>query len=47
MECELAAVGAVQDEAPPKESRMTMRPEPYQHLEDERIYAGLDELELK
>ena len=32
------------DEAPPPESRMTMRPEPYAHLEDERVYAGLDEL---
>jgi aryl-alcohol dehydrogenase-like predicted oxidoreductase len=32
------------DEAPPPGSRMTMRPEPYAHLEDERVYAGLDEL---
>jgi aryl-alcohol dehydrogenase-like predicted oxidoreductase len=32
------------DEAPPTGSRMTMRPEPYGHLEDERVYAGLDEL---
>ncbi len=32
------------DEAPPTGSRMTMRPEPYRHLEDERVYAGLDEL---
>lgn len=27
---------------PPAGSRMTMRPEPYRHLDDERIYAGLD-----
>ena len=26
---------------PPPGSRMTMRPEPYRHLEDERTYAGL------
>jgi aryl-alcohol dehydrogenase-like predicted oxidoreductase len=32
------------DEAPPKGSRMTMRPEPYRHLEDEGVYAGLDKL---
>jgi aryl-alcohol dehydrogenase-like predicted oxidoreductase len=32
------------DEAPPTGSRMTMRPEPYRHLDDERIYAGLEEL---
>jgi aryl-alcohol dehydrogenase-like predicted oxidoreductase len=32
------------DEPPPTGSRMTMRPEPYRHLEDERVYAGLDEL---
>jgi aryl-alcohol dehydrogenase-like predicted oxidoreductase len=32
------------DEAPPDGSRMTMRPEPYRHLEDERVYAGLGEL---
>jgi len=31
-------------EAPPTGSRMTMRPEPSAHLEDERVYAGLDEL---
>ena len=28
----------------PAGSRMTMRPEPYLHLDDDRIYAGLDEL---
>jgi aryl-alcohol dehydrogenase-like predicted oxidoreductase len=33
------------DEAPPAGSRMTMRPEPYLHLEDDRIYAGLEELQ--
>jgi aryl-alcohol dehydrogenase-like predicted oxidoreductase len=33
------------DEAPPAGSRMTMRPEPYRHLEDDRIYAGLEELQ--
>jgi aryl-alcohol dehydrogenase-like predicted oxidoreductase len=32
------------DETPPTGSRMTMRPEPYRHLEDERVYAGLDKL---
>ena len=32
------------DEAPPTGSRMTMRPEPYAHLENERVYAGLDKL---
>jgi aryl-alcohol dehydrogenase-like predicted oxidoreductase len=30
---------------PPPGSRMTMRPEPYRHLDDERIYRGLDALE--
>jgi aryl-alcohol dehydrogenase-like predicted oxidoreductase len=30
--------------APPLGSRMTMRPEPYRHLEDDRIYDGLDRL---
>jgi aryl-alcohol dehydrogenase-like predicted oxidoreductase len=33
------------DEAPPTGSRMTMRPEPYRHLEDDRVYAGLEQLE--
>jgi aryl-alcohol dehydrogenase-like predicted oxidoreductase len=32
------------DQAPPTGSRMTMRPEPYRHLEDERVYVGLDQL---
>jgi aryl-alcohol dehydrogenase-like predicted oxidoreductase len=32
------------DAAPPAGSRMTMRPDPYRHFEDERVYAGLDEL---
>jgi aryl-alcohol dehydrogenase-like predicted oxidoreductase len=32
------------DEAPPDGSRMTMRPEPYRHLETGRIYDGLDAL---
>jgi aryl-alcohol dehydrogenase-like predicted oxidoreductase len=32
-------------EEPPAGSRMTMRPEPYRHLEDERIYDGLEALE--
>ena len=32
------------DEAPPDGSRMTMRPEPYRHLESERVYDGLDAL---
>jgi aryl-alcohol dehydrogenase-like predicted oxidoreductase len=30
---------------PPPGSRMTMRPEPYRHLDDERVYDGLEELE--
>jgi aryl-alcohol dehydrogenase-like predicted oxidoreductase len=33
------------EEAPPKGSRMTMRPEPYRHLEDDRVYDGLEALE--
>jgi aryl-alcohol dehydrogenase-like predicted oxidoreductase len=32
------------DEAPPDGSRMTKRPEPYRHLENERVYDGLDVL---
>jgi 1-deoxyxylulose-5-phosphate synthase len=32
------------NEPPPPGSRMTMRPEPYLHLDDERVYAGLDAL---
>ncbi|MGZ4354990.1 MAG: aldo/keto reductase, partial [Gaiellaceae bacterium] len=31
-------------EPPPGGSRMTLRPEPYLHLDDERVYAGLDRL---
>ena len=32
-------------EAPPLGSRMTLRPEPYLHLDDEAVYDGLDRLE--
>jgi aryl-alcohol dehydrogenase-like predicted oxidoreductase len=32
-------------EAAPPGSRMTMRPEPYRHLEVDRVYGGLDALE--
>ena len=32
-------------EAAPAGSRMTQRPDPYLHLDDERVYRGLDELE--
>ena len=32
------------DRPPPPGSRMTMRPEPYRHLDDERVYDGLDAL---
>jgi aryl-alcohol dehydrogenase-like predicted oxidoreductase len=31
-------------EAPPEGSRMTMRPEPYRHLEDDRVYDALEAL---
>jgi aryl-alcohol dehydrogenase-like predicted oxidoreductase len=31
-------------EEPPAGSRMTMRPEPYRHLETDRVYDGLDAL---
>jgi aryl-alcohol dehydrogenase-like predicted oxidoreductase len=31
-------------EVPPTGSRMTMRPEPYRHLENERVYDGLEAL---
>ena len=31
-------------EAAPPGSRMTMRPEPYRHLDDERVYVALEEL---
>src|SRR5579884_2202414 len=30
---------------PPPGSRMTLRPEPYEHLRDERVYDALEELE--
>jgi aryl-alcohol dehydrogenase-like predicted oxidoreductase len=33
------------DETPPAGSRMTMRPEPYLHLDDDRVYAALEALE--
>jgi aryl-alcohol dehydrogenase-like predicted oxidoreductase len=33
------------NEAAPAGSRMTMRPEPYLHLQDERVYEALDGLE--
>ena len=33
------------DQEPPTGSRMTMRPEPYRHLETERVFDGLDALE--
>ena len=32
------------DQAPPGGSRMTMRPEPYLHLQDEAVYDGLERL---
>jgi aryl-alcohol dehydrogenase-like predicted oxidoreductase len=31
---------------PPPGSRMTMRPEPYLHLDDEAVYDGLDRLKV-
>jgi aryl-alcohol dehydrogenase-like predicted oxidoreductase len=31
-------------EPPPEGSRMTQRPAPYRHLDEERVYAGLDRL---
>jgi aryl-alcohol dehydrogenase-like predicted oxidoreductase len=31
-------------EPPPQGSRMTLRPDPYLHLDDERIYKGIDHL---
>ena len=34
-------------EAAPPRSRMAQRPEPYLHLDDERVYRGLDELERR
>ncbi|MDQ4029753.1 MAG: aldo/keto reductase [Actinomycetota bacterium] len=33
------------DEPAPPGSRMTMRPEPYRHLDDERVYSGIEALE--
>jgi aryl-alcohol dehydrogenase-like predicted oxidoreductase len=33
------------DRPPPPGSRMTMRPEPYRHLDDEAVYEGLDRFE--
>jgi len=33
------------DEKAPKGSRMTMRPEPYRHLETDAVYDGLEKLE--
>lgn len=32
-------------QAPPPGSRMTLRPEPYLHLDDEHVYGGLEALE--
>lgn len=34
-------------EEPPSGSRMTMRPEPYRHLDDERVWSGLEALEAR
>ena len=33
------------DEEPPAGSRMTLRPEPYRHLEDGRVYDALEAFE--
>lgn len=35
------------DERPPPGSRMTLRPEPYQHLRDGRVFDGLDGLRAR
>ena len=35
------------DVAHPEGSRMTMRPEPYEHLRDDRVYDALEELERR
>src|SRR5581483_11551089 len=35
------------DEPLPPGSRMTKRPEPYEHLRDERVYEALEELERR
>ena len=32
------------DETPPADSRMTQRPEPYEHLRTDAVFAGLEEL---
>jgi aryl-alcohol dehydrogenase-like predicted oxidoreductase len=34
----------LRDEPAPPDSRMTLRPEPYEHLDDERVFQGLDAL---
>ena len=34
------------DEAPPAGSRMTLRPQPYRHLEDGRVFDALEEFEV-
>ncbi len=34
-------------EAPPAGSRMSLRPEPYLHLQEERVYDALEELEAR
>jgi aryl-alcohol dehydrogenase (NADP+) len=40
--------GKYRRDAPaPAGSRMTMRPEPYEHLLDDRVYDGLEELERR
>jgi aryl-alcohol dehydrogenase-like predicted oxidoreductase len=33
------------DAAPPAGSRMTMRPQPYEHLRSDAVYDGLEQLE--
>jgi len=35
------------DAAAPEGSRMTMRPEPYEHLRDDRVYDALEDLEQR
>ena len=35
------------DEEPPEGSRMTMRPEPYRHLQNERVYDALEAFEQR
>jgi aryl-alcohol dehydrogenase-like predicted oxidoreductase len=34
-------------EEPPEGSRMTLRPEPYEHLRDERVFDALEAFEAK